>query len=249
MSFKALILVILFVTFTQQAEANLALSKFRLYFDQNNRTDSLQLRNPSSTAINYKLTLGLMAMTEEGTLHKVEEDPQSAIALLRYSPKRGTIEAGGNQALRFALRKPAGLADGEYRAHLTISSTAKTADSVNVNLNPTLSYSIPIIVRHGRVEATTELLEPNLVMRSGIPHIEFWQTRQGNRSIFGNFIISDEQGNELGLLNNSAVYQPLEKRKVTIGLNDMVKGKVLIEFKEIAAFGGELSATTEIELK
>jgi fimbrial chaperone protein len=249
MTLKPLTFFILLFSVAFQAQANLALSKYRLYFDNNNRADSLQLRNAGSATLDYEVELGLVAMTEEGTLHTVEEDPLSAIDLVRYSPRRGTIEAGGRQALRFALRKPAGLADGEYRAVLLISSTTQTSKNTNVSLNPTLTYSIPIIVRHGRVEASTELLEPRLVMRSDIPHIEFWQSRQGNRSLYGNFIVSDEQGNELGILSNSAVYLPLNRRKITIGLNKMVKGKVLIEYKEIAKFGGNLAAKAMIELK
>ena len=249
MTFKTLTFFILFLSVAFQAQATLSVSKYRLYFDKDNRTDSLQIRNTGSVLMDYSVELSLVAMTEDGTLYKVEEDPLSAIPLLRYSPRRGTVEAGGRQALRFALRKPAGLADGEYRALLTISSTADTKSTATVSLNTTLNYNIPIIVRHGRVEATTELLEPRLVMRSDIPHLEFWQSRQGNRSLYGNFIVSDEQGNELGALNNSAVYLPLKRRKVSIELNKRVKGKVSVEYEEIAQFGGELTATTEIELK
>jgi P pilus assembly chaperone PapD len=246
---KSLVFSILFLSFSGQVQANLALSKYRLYFDNNNRADSLQLRNAGSTALTYKVDLGLVAMTEEGTLRKIEEDPLSAIGLLRYSPKRGRIESGGRQALRFSLRKPAGLEDGEYRAVLLISGAPEAAPDKSLSIRPSLSYSVPIIVRHGRLEATTELHEPRLVMRSGAPNIEFWQSLEGNRSLFGNFIVSDDKGNELGVLNNSAVYLPLKRRKVNIALNKMAKGKVVIEYMEIAKFGGNLAAKTEIELK
>jgi P pilus assembly chaperone PapD len=245
---KSLVFLILFLSFSSQVQANLALSKYRLYFDNNNRADSLQLRNAGAVALSYKVDLGLVAMTEEGTLRKIEEDPFSAIGLLRYSPKRGRIEAGGRQALRFSLRKPAGLKDGEYRAVLLISGSPESESDNSLSIRPTLSYSVPIIARHGRLEAATELLEPRLVMRSDTPHIELWQSLEGNRSLFGNFIVSDDKGNELGVLNNSAVYLPLKRRKVNIALNKMVKGKVIIEYKEIAKFGGDLAAKTEIEL-
>ena len=247
-TFKPLILIILFFSITYQAQANLALSKYRLYFDSSNRTDSLQIRNSGAVAFDYQVKLGLTAMTEEGTVYNIDEDPLSAIDMLRYSPKRGTLEAGERQAIRFALRKPAGLADGEYRATLKITSTPKS-DGVSSASRNTLSYGLPIIVRHGKVTASTELLDPQLVMRSDIPHVEFWQTRQGNRSLFGNFIVSDVQGNELGIYKNSSIYLPLSRRKISIGLNKKVEGKVLIEYKEIAGFGGDQTAKTEVELK
>lgn len=247
--FKIISVFIICIFLSNSVQANIALSKFRLYFDDSIRSDSLQLRNTGAVALTYEVELGLVAMTEEGTLRKVEKDPYSAIGLLRYSPKRGRIEAGERQALRFVLRKPAGLENGEYRAVLLITNTPLTDNKGTLSLRPKLTYNIPIIVRHGRLEASTELLEPKLVMSGDTPNIELWQSRIGNRSLFGNFIVRDTDGNELGVLNNSAVYQPLNRRKVLIALNKMVKGKVLIEYTEIAKFGGKLEAKTEIELR
>jgi hypothetical protein len=241
-------LCLLVVAITGNVQANIALSKYRLYFDNNTRSDALQLRNTGSETVSFSIELGLVAMTEDGILRKVDEDEFSAIGMLRYSPKRGTIEAGERQALRFALRKPASLPDGEYRAVLQITSTIENGANGGVSIRPKLSYSVPIIVRHGQLNASTDLLNPRLVMVGGTPNIEFWQSLEGNRSLFGNFIVTDSQGNEIGILKNSAVYQPLKRRKVLISLNKPTKGKVNIDYQEIAKYGGDLSAHTEIEL-
>lgn len=245
---KKIMLCILLLFVSNVASANIALSKYRLYFDHSNRSDALQLRNTSSGSISFSVELGLVAMTEEGVLRAVEEDKNSAIGLLRYSPKRGKIKAGERQALRFVFRKPADFPEGEYRAVLKITSSDDAASGSAVSIRPKLSYSVPIIVRNGQLQASTELLAPRLVMVGGTPTIELWQKLEGNRSLFGNFTVSDQSGNEIGLLRNSAVYLPLNKRKVLIKLKAEPKGKVIIDYKEIAKYGGNLSARTEIEL-
>ena len=239
--------VLLALTF--DSSANVALSKYRLYFDNDTRNDALQLRNTGAVGIEYSAELSLVAMTEEGSLRKVQDDPYSAIKLLRFSPKRGTIAPGSRQALRFVVRKPANLPAGEYRAVLNLVSSFKGGNLGNVNLNTKLAYNVPIIIRHGRTEITSELLEPKLIMVEDVAHIELWQSLKGNRSLFGNFIVTDEQGNELGLVNSIAAYQPLTRRKVLIPLTKQASGKINIKYNEIAKFGGNLELQTSINIK
>lgn len=246
--FRLLVAIVLLSTFSFSASANLSLSKFRLYFDNNTRNDALQLRNKSDRAVSYTLELSLVEMTEEGTLRAVSDDPFSAVGLLRYSPRRGVIQPGERQALRFSVRKPAGLQDGEYRAVLKIVSAVAPKSSGDISLQSKLSYNLPIIVRHGRLTASTSLQDARLVNVGATPSIELWQTLEGNRSVFGNFIVEDEQGNEVGVLNNSAVYQPLNRRKVIIPLNQNVSGEVKVKFSEIAQYGGTENAITTLKL-
>ena len=229
-------------------QANIALSKYRVFFDTDSRTDAIQIRNTGSVSIRYSVELGLVEMTEEGTMFVVSEDPKSAIPFLRFSPKRGVIAPGNRQALRFALRKPAGLEDGEYRAVLKLTSKLDASSVGNVNLNTALTYNVPIIVRHGRVSASSELLQPQLVMKDGTAHIQLWQSREGNRSLFGNFLVTDADGNELGVLNNVATYLPLNRRKVLIPLSREVTGDVTISYNEVAKFGGSIQSSTQLSL-
>lgn len=236
------------IVFSSFAHANVSLSKHRIYFDGNNRTDALQLRNTGASSIEFSADLSLVAMSEEGKIYPVDQDKLSAISLVRFSPKRGAIQPGGRQALRFALRKPAGLEDGEYRATLNLVTSLKNNAQGNVNLNSKFAYNIPIIVRHGRVSAQTELLEPQLIVTGGVPHVEVWQTLQGNRSLFGNFVLMDESGQEVGVLNGVATYLPLQRRKVLIPLSTEVSGKITVQYQEIEKYGGNLSANAVVEL-
>jgi fimbrial chaperone protein len=235
--------------FSNVANADVSLSKFRIYFDSKSRSDSIQIRNTSSTPMSYRAELSINAMTEEGLVYAVTEDPLTASTFIRYSPKRGNILPGERQALRFALRKPAGLADGEYRANLRLVTEIAPGTNGNVNLASKLAYNIPIIVRHGRITAEASMVNPSTIIYNGKPHVQVWLKRSGNRSLFGNFIIEDAQGEEIGVLNNVAVYRPLERRKVLIPLQNAKKGPVVIRFTEIDKFGGDIALSIEHVIK
>ena len=227
--------------FSSVANADVSLSKFRIYFDSKSRSDSIQIRNTSSTPMSYQ--------AEEGLVYAVTEDPLTASTFIRYSPKRGNILPGERQALRFALRKPAGLADGEYRANLRLVTEIAPGTNGNVNLASKLAYNIPIIVRHGRITAEASMVNPSTIIYNGKPHVQVWLKRSGNRSLFGNFIIEDANGEEIGVLNNVAVYRPLERRKVLIPLQNAKKGPVVIRFTEIDKFGGDIALSIEHVIK
>ena len=77
--------------FSSVANADVSLSKFRIYFDSKSRSDSIQIRNTSSTPMSYQAELSINAMTEEGLVYAVTEDPLTASTFIRYSPKRGNI--------------------------------------------------------------------------------------------------------------------------------------------------------------
>ncbi|MEW9799055.1 fimbrial biogenesis chaperone [Alteromonas sp. CYL-A6] len=244
---RFLLVVLMLLPF--MASANITLSKYRIYFDANDRAEALQLRNTGATDAQFSAELVLSAMTEEGKVYTVFEDEFDASPLLRYSPKRGTIGPGQRQALRFALRKPAGLPEGEYRAVLKLTSSLATPGNGSINLNSKLAYSIPVIVRHGRLSATTTLTQPQTIMVNDNPHIQLWQTREGNRSLYGNFMVTDEDGNEVGVVNGIATYLPLQKRKVLIPLKPGFRGPVTITFTENENYGGDAAATLDYVVK
>lgn len=93
------------------------------------------------------------------------------------------------------------------------------------------------------------MVNPSTIIYNGKPHVQVWLKRSGNRSLFGNFIIEDAEGEEIGVLNNVAVYRPLERRKVLIPLQNAKKGPVVIRFTEIDKFGGDIALSIEHVIK
>ncbi len=243
--FALLFLILASFAICSLAQANVALSKFRIFLDPKTRTDALQLRNDGSKDMRYTLELSQSTMTEDGLVYADIDAPLSAIRLLRYSPKRGFVPAGGRQAIRFAVRKPAGLEDGEYRAVLRVVTESLPTTGGNVNLASKLAYNIPVIVRHGHVEAQASLINPSTVIYNDKPHVQVWLTRSGNRSLFGDFVVESDDGETVGQLNNVAMYRPLTQRKVLIPLENAEKGPVVIRFTEQKKFGGDINLSVK----
>lgn len=242
---------ILFISFTiaSIADANINMSKNRLFFDSNQRSDALQLRNTGANTMNFNASMHLVEMTEEGTVKRVETLDNSAIKLIRFSPKRGTVLPGEKQVIRFSVRRPPKLPAGEYQAVLSLTTSIANNRAEAVTLNTKLAYNMPIIVRQGKTTANTSIENPRLIMIGNTPHIELWQTREGNRSLFGNFIATDSNNNEVGIVNGIAVYSSLAQRKVLIPLNpDAKAGDINIKYQEVAEFGGNLTASTNLQL-
>jgi len=244
-----IIMFILAICLCVDAQANITLSKNRLFFDAHDRADAVQLRNAGTQAMQYRTELSLIEMTEQGTLIKVDALDNSAVSMLKFSPKRGIVPAGGKQVLRFSIRRPTNLPDGEYRAVLSIASTLASDQPEAVTLKSTLSYNMPVIVRHGNTDATTTLLNPRLIYSGNVPHIELWQTRTGNRSLYGNYKITNQSGDVVGELVGVAVYTPLPQRKVLIPLTQEIQNETLnISFQEVIKFGGSQQAQISIKL-
>lgn len=242
-------LLVVLLCISTNASANITLSKNRLFFAENERSDAVQLRNSGGSPMQFSTKLHLVEMDEQGGIIRVKELDNSAVSMLKFSPKRGVVEPGGKQVIRFSVRRPRNLDDGEYRAVLSITTSIATDKPEAVTLNSQLSYNMPIIVRHGDTSAKTELVNSRIVYFNDTPQLEVWQTLEGNRSLFGNFSVTNDEGDQVGLLNGVAVYTPLNKRKVLIPLNHVTPGdKLHVEYQEVIAFGGNITAQTSIEL-
>ena len=109
----------------------------------------------------------------------------------RCSPARA-------QTVRVMLRKPADLAEGEYRSHLQFEklpeptappasrAAARRRSQIGVVLNALVGASIPVIVRQGRRGASVTLA--GLALQAGdAASRRCWPSfeRDGNRSVYG----------------------------------------------------------------
>lgn len=246
-------LIFLIATFSSlPIHANLALSEYRLYFDNRSKNNSLMIRNTSNKDLDFRLVLIHKDMTEEGNLINVSEadvQGRSAKSMLRYSPRRGTIKPKGMQAIRMTVRKKADLPHGEYRAVLKIiASEAQGSNETGINIKPKVAYSIPVIIRHGRLEVDSDIVNPQLVMQNGRPTVMFWQTLDGNRSLFGDFKILNEDEEVIGEIRNLGVYTPLTRRKVFIPLTEKASGPLTIQYEENIRYGGKVSLTKTLNI-
>lgn len=205
----------------------------RVVFEGPNRTANLTIINNTAEEQAYRLGWRHMRMSENEALSEVT-DPADAAGLkpaddlVRYAPRRIVIPAGGTQQVRLLLRKPADLAEGEYRSHFWIQPEAEsvkfeppTAEQQEaaktkpvVQIKMLTGMTIPVIVRHGpmSVKATMTDLRATRDADGKNMNVGFIMTREGNRSLYGDVKFTCD-GNALAKqVRGVAVYTEVNKR-------------------------------------
>jgi len=219
-----------------QGLGDLVVSPTRLVFEGRTRSEQVVLSNQGTETATYRISLIDMAMDETGNLKAVDQPPpgaSNAAKLIRYAPRAVTIPPGGSQIVRIAVRKPSGLAAGEYRSHMLFRavppedsgvSVAATpeSDTISIQLIPVYGISIPLIVRHGELDANAGFKDLRLQRDGEQVILSGTLTRNGNRSVFGDITVDyDRSGADsllIGELRRLAVYPPLPERQFNIPL-------------------------------
>ena len=223
-----------------QGAGDIFVAPTRIVFEGRERSAQLSLANKGSASATYRITVVNMAMDDTGKLSNIEKSAPGqnfAEDLFRYSPRQVTLAPGQTQAVRFLLRKPGGLAEGEYRSHVLLRAIPKeggqsiegpqATDGLRVRLIPIYGLSIPVIVRHGNLSATATLADlkvaPSENPDDPLPRLHFSIHREGNRSTFGDLTATFKPnggGNALvvGQIMRLAVYTPNPLRKVEMAL-------------------------------
>ncbi len=229
---------------TQTGAGDLNLSPKRVVFDAAGHAQTVYVFNRGAGPATYRIELVDRVMTPDGRIAAIDSNMKkdaaaaarvkSAKDFIIYSPRRVTLQPGESQTIRLRALKPADLADGEYRTHLTVTQvppedvglTAAEAGSplgpgqLSVHVVPLFSLSIPIIVRQGAVDVRAGIESPRLEHpgRSGDVAITLDLTRLGLDSAYGDFEVK-EGDDLLGTVRGVAVYPEIERRTVEIRLS------------------------------
>jgi P pilus assembly chaperone PapD len=257
-----------------QGFPTLLVTPTRLVFEGRARSAELFLLNNSDTPGTYRLSLQDMAMDEDGTIVPAEgldQESGSASKLLRFSPRQVALAPGERQVIRVLVRKPAGLADGEYRSHLHILALPPPelgagiappgeteAEGFQVMLIPTFAVNVPVIVRQGALEAEARISGLALVRDAGgAPTLEFWLERTGSRSVYGDLVATllptGGAAVAVAAAAGIAVYTPTPRRRMTLPLSlpgdtNPGPGRIVLAYTEPAEAGGALIAEAALEL-
>lgn len=255
----------------QAARAELMLHPTRIVFDKTMRAAQIELINDGSAPASYRIALVNRRMTESGQFEPVETPApgeQFAEPMLRFSPRQVTLQPGTSQTVRVMLRKPADLAEGEYRSHLqferlpevdasTGTGPQAASKDIGVKLNTLVGASIPIIVRHGNTGATVRLTGLALGQESGQPALALQFEREGNSSVYGDIKISftprGAAAQTLAQVGGIAVYTPNALRKAVVPLHLpagtlLSHGTLEVSYRDRPEAGGKLLAQATLDL-
>lgn len=280
-------LLLLPVLATAQQGADLNISPKRLVFSGANRSAVVYVFNRGTSGASYTIELVERVMLPDGQIIAVSEATSqpdgatvaarasSAARMLSFSPRRVTLAPGESQVIRVRVMQPAGLAAGEYRSHLTVSTlppedtglTAEQAANVAegqlaVQVVSLLSLSIPVIVRQN-VAAGSAGIEGVVVRNpeaqgtdapASIVDLEL--TRGGTGSIYGNLeVLAQGPGTgkpeSIGGIKGIAVYPEIAHRTVHLPLTRRVApGESLtVRFTDDDSSSGTILATATVNVR
>ena len=268
-----LLLACLLLVPMSPAHAELMLHPTRLVFDKNLRAAQIELINNGSKPASYRITLVNRRMTEDGKFEAADtamEGERFADGMLRYSPRQVTLQPGTAQTVRVMLRKPAELADGEYRSHLlfdklpdaegsaSIENRGADEGKIGVAINAMVGASVPVIVRHGNVGATVSLaglaLHKDAARR---PLLALRFEREGSSSLYGDVSVTfTPRGGKpvsLAQVGGIAVYAPNRVRQAALPLQPpagvaLSGGTIEVAYRDRPEAGGKLLAQASLNL-
>lgn len=248
------------------AQGDLLVAPTRIILD-GRRGAEVILSNIGSEEATYRIGLELRRMTSTGQLIDVETEAaneleQAALSMIRYAPRRITLPPGQPQAVRISARPGADLPDGEYRVHMSfraipkprpVTETPEESQGISIKLVPIYGVTIPIIVRHGRLQATVAIHDPKVIPGVRGPELQISLSRSGASSTYGELRVTRPGSAEpVFLARGIAIYSELAERSVQFDLTAeqaaALKGQLRFEYREMPEAGGALIAAVETVL-
>ncbi|MEM7690371.1 MAG: molecular chaperone [Pseudomonadota bacterium] len=252
------------LTAPTSAQGDLLVAPTRVILDGSRGTEVI-LSNIGSEEATYRIGLELRRMAENGRLVPVEkteanDTEEAALGMIRYAPRRILLPPGQPQAVRLAARPGAELPDGEYRVHMSFKAIPKPrevtetapsdASGVAIQLIPIYGVTIPIIVRHGRVEAQVAINQPRVIDTEDGKQLALTLSRAGDSSTYGELrVLKAGVSDPLVVSRGLAIYPELGTREVRIPISGeqaaSMTGQLRFEYREMPEAGGGLIAAVD----
>lgn len=211
------------------AAAEVMITPTRMVLENNKRSAEFILVNKGDEQGVYRITLENRRMRLDGALEDVEvANPGELYAdkVLRYSPRRATLDPGERQTIRVSA-VTAGLAPGEYRSHMrimgaptsagrTLSELTETeASDISIELIAIRSLTIPVIVRVGKLGADVTIEDAKITTDEQEEETLFVARleRTGDKSTYGDVqIYVNGQKEPVYFARGIAIYTPNTER-------------------------------------
>lgn len=248
------------------AQGDLLVAPTRVILDGRRGTEVI-LSNIGSEEATYRIGLELRRMEPNGSLVTVEksdanEREDAALQMIRYAPRRISLPPGQPQAVRIAARPGAELPDGEYRVHMSFKAIPKprevteddpSAQGVAIRLIPIYGVTIPVIVRHGRIEAQVAINQPRVEMTPKGPELVLTLERNGESSTYGELSVTKPGVDApVYLIRGIAIYPEVGTREMRLRLSSeqaaAMQGQLRFEYRDMPNKGGGLIAAVDAVL-
>ena len=253
------------------AQSQLLIAPTRVVFSDKIRSSQVTIVNAGDETGTFRISLVNKRMTVDGNFEDVKEaksGEQFADKMIRFSPRQVVLEPGKSQVVRLGLRKPANLDQGEYRSHMLFKAIpkdvsrdiqpSKRSEKIKIQLSAIIAISIPVIVRHGKTEASVSFVSASYherLPKEDYPHLMLDLQRTGDQSVYGDFLAEfiDSSGAKkvVAQVKGVAIYTPGKERRVRLPLTlspglDLVNGKIQVFYRSPVDQGGKVMAQTQV---
>lgn len=161
-----------------QNKAALFVSPTRVIFTPSQKIQTVTLDNKQEEARRYDITVVNQIMNENGTMQRVESFEYEAKNMLRFVPKRFTLQPGERQTVRIMARRPSDLADGDYHSHIlfrevplreedkpekTSEAAPVTSGKSSFQIRALYGVAVPVVVQQGKIESSLKIKDAQLL--------------------------------------------------------------------------------------
>lgn len=231
----------------KQARASLMITPILVVFEGRDRYADVTLVNNGDEETNYKMEWVYRRQIPITGAYEALETMGDKFDLSKhivFSPKRVRLAPKSKQKIRLALRRPEGIAPGDYRVHLMFTALADeqaTVDDgevggdkkgVGTAVSFSVSYSIPVLLRVGEPDTKAEIGTISLerddntgALKAIIP---VTRSPESSHSILGHLQVYhvDNNGSEefVGEIINANVYSEINSRTFKVLLKKDITG-------------------------
>lgn len=181
----------------QSAWANLLINPTRVQFNPSDRTTEVTLINTSQVITTYRLEWAEKKAKANGGYTDLDSVGAAnfpiASKMLRFSPKQVTLKPNERQTIKLAIRRPQGLANGEYRSHLLFralpppKNLVENTQTASTVVSVVLNFAIPVVIQQGpqnfSVNVDSARISYNPSKKDG--SVEVNLSRSGIHSVIG----------------------------------------------------------------
>lgn len=256
----ALLTPLLFVNINN-AHANLMITPLQVVMEGRDRSAQVILINNGSEEKTYRLeweelvqtggTTGYIA-SEYASQYNVTPPEVNLSSFAVFTPRQITLAAGEKQTVRIAVRRPAELADGEYRSHLRFEVVKDNTRNERIAQEPiepgkvrfaatvNASFSIPVIYRVGAYDINIDVQAPSFKIndKTGKLIIDVPVNRSGANGVIGMLEVyhTPNGGSEtlIGGISNTNMFPEISMRQFSVPtqVTGLSPGSLRIVFKK-----------------
>lgn len=150
----------------------------RLIVEPAEKVDIITVSNKSDRARRYDLTMVDQVMGEDGITMRKDTFEYSAKNLVKFVPRRFSLQPGERQTIRIMVTRPETLAAGDYHSHLLFREVplsvkdkeqlkderAAAENAVSFEIRTLYGIAVPVIVQQGAIDGKIEVAGLSLGM-------------------------------------------------------------------------------------